>query len=416
MNFRRFAESLSIAFETLRSNKFRSFLTIFGVVIGTLTVMAVSSFVSGLDKKFEDEMTAFGTRSIWVYKFDPTFSTGRRSFEERTRKPISYEDAVAIREHCPSIEIVAPMVQPDEPRVHANGEELFLDNVNGTTPDYERIESVQLTQGRFFNETENLNRRPVAVIGADIATTFWPTMSPLGKKFMIDNNELEVVGVLEKRDNFFIDEDDGGNVNRGVYIPYQTMLKFYSAASEEMKENFVTCQYFAGKREAAYDEVRQILRQRREVPFNAPDNFALFSPDSVTQKFQAMTSGVFLLMIALSSAGLAIGGIGVMNIMLVSVTERTKEIGVRKAIGARRGDIIVQFLIEAAVLTGMGGVIGILLGWGVALLISLILPSFVPLWAPIFGFAVSVSIGLGFGLWPAIRASRLDPIDALRYE
>lgn len=416
MNFRRFTESLSIAFETLRANKFRSFLTIFGVVIGTLTVMAVSAFVSGLDKKFEDEMTAFGTRSIWVYKFDPTFSTGRRSFEERTRKPISYEDALAIREHCPSIEVVAPMVQPDDPRVHANGEELYLDNVNGTTPDYERIDSVSIAQGRFFNETENLNRRPVAVIGVDIATTFWPTMSPLGKKFMIDNYEVEVIGVMEKRDNFFIGEDDGGNVNRGVYIPYETMLKFYSAASYDMKENFVTCQYYAGKRESAYDEVRQILRQRREVSFNDPDNFALFSPDSVTQKFHAMTQGVFLLMIALSSAGLAIGGIGVMNIMLVSVTERTKEIGVRKAIGARRGDIITQFLIEAATLTSLGGIIGILLGWGVALLISLILPSFVPMWAPIVGFCVSVGIGLIFGLWPAISASRLDPIDALRYE
>jgi putative ABC transport system permease protein len=169
-------------------------------------------------------------------------------------------------------------------------------------------------------------------------------------------------------------------------------------------------------KDQANDEIRQVLRRRRGVPFNAEDNFALFSPDSVTQKFHQITGGIALLMFALSSAGLAIGGIGVMNIMLVSVTERTKEIGIRKAIGARKSDIITQFLIEAATLTGLGGIIGIALGWGASLLISLILPSFVPLWAPIVGFGVSVGIGLGFGLWPAMRAARLDPIDALRYE
>jgi ABC-type antimicrobial peptide transport system permease subunit len=416
MNLFRVTESISLAFSTLRSHKFRSFLTVFGVVIGVLTVMTVSAFVKGLDEKFQEEMQAFGTRSVWIYKFDPTFSSGRRSFEERTRKPITYEDAVAIAEQCPALEVVAPMVSPDTPRVRANGEELYLNAVNGTTPDYERIDTVNVTVGRFFNESENQNRRAVAVIGQDIASTFWPNMNPLGRKFNIDNNEVEVIGVLEKRDNFFMSEDDGGNQNRAVYIPYETMLKFYSKESQNMKENFVTCQYFAGQKDQAYDQIRQVLRRRRGVAFNAEDNFALFSPDSVTQKFHQLTAGIAVLMVAFSSAGLLIGGIGVMNIMLVSVTERTKEIGIRKAIGAKRSDIITQFLIEAGTLTGLGGIIGILLGWGVSLLIKLILPSFVPMWAPIAGFVVSVGIGLGFGLWPAMRAARLDPIDALRYE
>jgi ABC-type antimicrobial peptide transport system permease subunit len=416
MNLFRVTESISLAFSTLRSHKFRSFLTVFGVVIGVLTVMTVSAFVKGLDEKFQEEMQAFGTRSVWIYKFDPTFSSGRRSFEERTRKPITYEDAIAIAEQCPALEVVAPMVSPDTPRVRANGEELYLNAVNGTTPDYERIDTVTVTVGRFFNESENQNRRAVAVIGQDIASTFWPNMNPLGRKFNIDNNEVEVIGVLEKRDNFFMSEDDGGNQNRAVYIPYETMLKFYSKESQNMKENFVTCQYFAGQKDQAYDQIRQVLRRRRGVAFNAEDNFALFSPDSVTQKFHQLTAGIAVLMVAFSSAGLLIGGIGVMTIMLVSVTERTKEIGIRKAIGAKRSDIITQFLIEAGTLTGLGGIIGILLGWGVSLLIKLILPSFVPMWAPIAGFVVSVGIGLGFGLWPAMRAARLDPIDALRYE
>ena len=416
MRLFRFQESLSLALGTLRGHKFRSFLTVFGVVIGTLTVMAVSAFINGLDHKFQEEMEAFGTRSVWIYKFDPTFSTGRRSFEERTRKPITYEDAMTIAEQCPSVEVVAPMIQPDTPKVTAEGEELYLNNVNGTTPDYERIDSVTVEQGRFFNATDNQYRRAVAVVGADIATTFWPNRNPIGKRFNIDNNEVEVIGVLEKRDNFFMSEDDGGNVNRGVYIPYETMLKFYSRTTQEMQENFVTCQYFSGRKDQAYDEIRQVLRRRRGVAFNQEDNFALFSPDSVTAKFRQITGGIAVLMFALSSAGLLIGGIGVMNIMLVSVTERTKEIGIRKAIGARRFDIISQFLIEAATLTSLGGIIGILLGWGASFLISLVLPSYVPMWAPIVGFVVSVGIGLGFGMWPAMRAARLDPIDALRYE
>jgi putative ABC transport system permease protein len=416
MNLFRISESVGLALGTLRSHKFRSFLTVFGVVIGVLTVMTVSAFVKGLDQKFQEEMEAFGTRSVWIYKFDPTFSSGRRSFEERTRKPITYEDAQEIAAKCPAIEVVAPMVSPDSPKVRANGEELYLNAVNGTTPSYERIDSVNVAQGRFFNESENEYRRPVAVVGQDIASTFWPNLNPIGKKFLLDNNELEVIGVLEKRDNFFMSEDDGGNQNRAIYIPYETMLKFYSAASEPMRENFVTCQYYAGMKDQAYDQIRELLRRRRGVAFNDEDNFALFSPDSVTQKFHQMTAGIGVLMVAFSSAGLLIGGIGVMNIMLVSVTERTKEIGIRKAIGARKSDIISQFLIEAATLTGLGGIIGVVLGWGVSLLIKLILPSFVPAWAPILGFVVSVGIGLGFGLWPAMRAARLDPIDALRYE
>jgi putative ABC transport system permease protein len=416
MNLFRLTESMGLAFNTLRSHKFRSFLTVFGVVIGTVTVMAVSAFISGLDHKFQQEMEAFGTRSVWIYKFDPTMSNGPRSFEERTRKPITFEDAMAIAQQCPAIEVVAPTIQPDTPRVHSNGEELYLNNVNGTLPAYERIEGVSVAQGRFFNDTENQYRRPVAVVGADVASTFWPNLNPIGKKFFIENNELEVVGVLEKRDNFFISDDDGGNVNRGIYIPYETMLKFYSRATPDMQENFVVCQYYPGMRDQAYDQIRSLLRHRREVSFNAEDNFALFSPDSVTQKFHQITGGIAILSFALSSVGLLIGGIGVMNIMLVSVTERTKEIGVRKAIGARRSDIVTQFLIEAMTLTGTGGVLGILLGWGLSLLVSLVLPSYVPMWAPILGFVFSVGIGLIFGLWPAMRAARLDPIDALRYE
>jgi putative ABC transport system permease protein len=250
------------------------------------------------------------------------------------------------------------------------------------------------------------------VIGADIADKFFPNVEALGKQILVNNKPVTVVGVLEKQENFFMTEDDGGNQNRAVYIPYETMKKMYP----EQKDHFVMAQAEPGKLSEAIEEIRQLLRRRREVPFGKDDNFGLSTPDSITERFHQITGGIAILMFAISSVGLLIGGIGVMNIMLVSVTERTKEIGVRKAIGARRRDILSQFLVEAMALTGSGGLLGVAIGWLLTLLVNLILPVYVPSWAPLMGLSVSMGIGLLFGMWPAMKASRLDPIDALRYE
>jgi putative ABC transport system permease protein len=256
----------------------------------------------------------------------------------------------------------------------------------------------------------------VAVIGADVANNLWPNMNPIGKKLGIDNNEVEVIGVLKLQDNFVTPEEDTANVDRAIYLPYGTMLKFFPRSTPGMEEIAIICQYHEGMRDAAMEQLRQVLRGRRHVAPNEPDNFAFITSDSFMEKFHQITGGIALLMFALSSAGLLIGGIGVMNIMLVSVTERTKEVGVRKAIGARRIDITSQFLIEAMTLTGLGGLLGIALGWSLSRLVNIVLPVHVPTWAPVVGFTVSVGIGLVFGLWPAMKAARLNPIDALRYE
>jgi putative ABC transport system permease protein len=217
---------------------------------------------------------------------------------------------------------------------------------------------------------------------------------------------------MAERDNFIVTSDDPGNQNKAVYLPYSTLMKVYP----HLEDNFIMAQAAPGRLDAAIDEIRHVLRKRRKVAYDQPDSFGISTSDQIIKQFQSITGGVFLLMVAISSVGLLVGGIGVMNIMLVSVTERTKEIGVRKAIGARRRDIISQFLTEAATLTGLGGVLGILIGWGLAELIKLLMPTFVPLWAPVAGFVVSVGLGVGFGLWPAWKAARLDPIEALRYE
>jgi putative ABC transport system permease protein len=405
-------ESLAMALQALRAHKFRSFLTVLGVVIGTMTVMVISSFIAGLDHKFRQEVEVFGTNTIFVYKFTPGIRLGNPSREERMRKPITYEDAMAIREQCPSVKYVAPFMGPDFSKVRYQDQELYVTQVQGTLPEYERMSTVAISEGRFFTDTENQHREDVCVIGADIADKFFPGMQALGKQILINDKPFTVIGVLEKQENFFASEEDGANQNRSVYVPYETMRKMYP----QEKDNFVMVQAEPGKMDQAIDEIRQLLRRRRNVPHDKEDNFGISTPDAIAAQFRQITGGIAILMFAISSIGLLIGGIGVMNMMLVSVTERTREIGVRRCLGARRRDIMWQFLIEAMSLTGSGGLIGIAIGWGLSLLVNLILPVYVPTWAPAAGLCVSVSIGLIFGMWPAMRAARLDPVEALRYE
>ena len=369
-----------MALATLRAHKFRSFQTVLGVVIGTVTVMVIAAFIAGLDKQFQKDIEVFGTNTLFIYKFNPGIHTGRLSPEERMRKPITYEDAVAIKEQCPSIKYVAPFMGPDDvAKVRYQNEELYVTQVQGTLPEYERMAAVHVAEGRFFNETENQHRSDICVIGADIADKFFPHLRALDKEILVNEKPFTVIGVLEKQESVFAGENDGSNQNRAVYVPYETMHKMYPAE----KDVFVMAQAQEGKMSAAEDEVRQLLRRRREVPYEKDDNFGISSPEAITEQFHQITGGIAMLMFAISSVGLLIGGIGVMNIMLVSVTERTKEIGVRKAIGARRRDIMRQFLIEAIALTGSGGLLGIFIGWLLSLLINMILPVYVPTWAPI---------------------------------
>ena len=252
----------------------------------------------------------------------------------------------------------------------------------------------------------------MAVIGIDVANTLYPFSNALDEEIQIEGRNYKVIGVLQEREIFLVGAEDPNNENKAVYLPFKTIKQQYP----DNEDCFIMATAKPGKMDEALEEVRHILRRQRNVPFDKPDNFGVQTSDQIIKQFGAITGGIFMLMVAISGVGLLIGGIGVMNIMLVSVTERTKEIGVRKAIGARRSDIITQFLIEAATLTGLGGVIGIVLGVLLSLLIQMILPTYIPLWAPIVGFGVSVGLGLVFGLLPAWKAARLNPIDALRYE
>ena len=410
-------ESLLLALDTLRTHKFRSFLTILGVLIGTTTVIAVTSIMAGLDKQLVDVAEQFGTRTLWVYKLE-LGSPHALTRDERMRKPLSYDDAMAIKEQSPSTETVSvelfrEMTDFGLPPVtarykgHDMPDALFV----GVTSDHLRLINATLGAGRFFTEAEDLHRRDLAVIGNGVRERFFQSEDPIGKTILVDGHSLEIVGTLTKFKSFLGDDQN----DKAILIPYNSFKKTYP----EAKDNFICVLVTPGKMDQAKDEVAELLRRRRHVKPTEPNNFGISSAESIIGQFRQVIGTVALVMVVISSIGLLVGGIGVMNIMLVSVTERTREIGVRKAIGARRRDIVWQFLLEAMTLTASGGIMGIAAGWLLSLAIRTFvpsLPSTVPLWSVIAGFGVATSIGLFFGMWPAMKAARLDPIAALRYE
>jgi len=332
--------------------------------------------------------------------------------EERTRKDLIYENAADISAKCTACEQVSPMMIINGFNIYAKykGNDMYGVNVMGVEEAYAQEGQVDMNQGRFFTDEENRRRAPVAVLGADLASSLYANANPVGKPITVDGHEFEVIGTMNKPAASMFGQDDVR-----VVIPFFTVRKNYPSA----KEMAIVVNARQNQLTQALDQVRVILRTGRRVPYTKPDNFAMSTAEQMVSDFRQITSMVAIVMVVLSSVGLLVGGIGVMNIMLVSVTERTKEIGVRKAIGARRSDIILQFLLEATVLTGLGGIAGILFGWIIALISRLVFTSLhtsVPLWAAVLGILVSTATGLFFGIWPASKAARLDPVEALRYE
>ncbi|MBV8808421.1 MAG: ABC transporter permease [Acidobacteriaceae bacterium] len=411
MNWLAFANAVALAISTIRAHKMRAVLTVLGVVMGTGTIIGVGAILTGFDSSITAVLNSFGPNSIIVFKFPAGFHAPPTA-EERTRKDITYSEAVDIRNKCEVCDEVSPLLFVDNGLLSAKykGNDIYGIDLMGVEEAYGREGQVDIHSGRFLTDEENRQRAAVAVLGADVAKSLYANVDPIGKPVTVNGHEYEVIGTMNRPAASFFGQDD-----MRVLLPYWTLQKNYPA----FKDMAIVANAVDGQLPRALDEVRTILRIDRRVPLKKPDDFALSTAEQMVSDFREITSMVAIVMVALSSVGLLVGGIGVMNIMLVSVTERTKEIGVRKAIGAKKSDIILQFLSEAVVLTGMGGIAGIIFGWLIAVISRLIFPSLpttVPLWAAALGLFVSAGTGLFFGIWPASKAARLDPVEALRYE
>jgi putative ABC transport system permease protein len=413
-------ENTKMALDTLRENKVRSFLTTLGVVIGITALITVSSILVGFYEDINAFLKDFGPDTVWLFKVDTGFRTGRMTAEERNRKPLSYEDAQAIRAECPavlnvSVELMQRVYDMSHPPVivarYKDKEVSGLD-FTGSDINYPEVWNSRPYIGRYFTAAENDHRSDVAVIGYDLNQAFFKNEDPLGKTISVDGFPYEVIGVFAHRKGQLFQNPA---IEKQVVIPYRTYKKHHPGNDE----HFIGALAAPGKMAEAQDEIRAVLRRTRHVPYSAPDNFGMSSAQQVADQFNQITGSAALLTAVVSSIGLLVGGVGVMNIMLMSVTQRTREIGVRKAIGARRRDVIWQFITEAVVLTGAGGLIGVTLGVAISVSIHYFLPrlpSSVPLWAVVLGVVVSMSVGLFFGIYPALKAARLDPVEALRYE
>ena len=409
-----------MALDNVRANKFRSFLTVLGIVIGVTAAIVVASILTGMRQSIVAIIEEYGTNNIYAFHLTtgPRTTTDRA---ERLRKPLTVADADALKAQAGAVEdiaVTAPNVGytggPFDDNISYQGHNYRWGNTEGVTPNYLEIANVTIHEGRFLTESDEEQRRNVMVIGVNAADALFPGKQGniAGTEVRMGGYNFEIVGVLEKRKAGFFGENEEDNA---VLIPLRTAQKVAPGRGWLL---FVI-KARSGQLTEALTQSEDILRRRRNAKFGDPNNFDIKTADNFVKQFDSIFAMVGVVAIAISSLGLLVGGIGVMNIMLVSVTERTAEIGIRKALGARRRDITNQFLFEAMTLTFLGGMLGVVLAVGISKLVMLLIPSLpasIPMWAVISGVSVSVAVGLIFGVWPARKAARLDPIECLRYE
>ena len=413
MRFDDIKESALMAFDTLRANKLRSSLTILGVSVGVITVIFMVSIIKGLNRAFADQVESLGSNTIFISKFDPSFGRPPGP-EEIHRKDLTMDDAEALRREAPSVAGVSPIHRMIAATARYQDKQTDTPILLGVTPYYEFVQTAYAARGRFIGDFDMESRENVCVIGVDVVHALFPYEDPIDKDIRINGNPFRVVGVMEPLGSFF-----GQSRDNSIFIPISTFDKYYAEGPFPQVVFFIIIRpQSRAYVKSAVDEITDILRRRRRVPLGAPNDFGITSQDSLLDIYNQLTGATALVLTAISFVALMIGGIGVMNIMLVSVTERTKEIGVRKAVGATRLNILSQFLIEAVVLTAIGGLAGLAVGELFAFLINKYspLPAFVPIWAIAVGIGISAGVGIVFGLWPAWKAARLDPIEALRWE
>ncbi len=416
--FRRgFAENVLFGVSAMREHKLRSSLTILGIVVGVATVIAMVAIVTGFNNNVIGNFQAFGASRIEFLKYKQRFGApGPQTEEERRRRNLTMEDVLAIRRACPEAAAVSVLAGYFDQEIHVKNGNLESNSpyLLGVDEYYPAATAYMIVLGRFFTPEEVEHGAPEVVLGADVREAIFPAEHPLGKEITVNGLRYRVVGVLEKKGEQF-----GYSPDNKVVIPYKA---FEHQFSFQVRQEGVRISAVPRRPEdvgLVIEKATEVLRARRRIPFNKPNDFEVNTPDQLIGQFRAITGGVTGAMILIALISLAVGGVGVMNIMLVSVTQRTREIGIRKAVGAFRRDIVRQFLTEAITLTTIGGIAGVLFGASVSGLVRAFvpaLPTSMPAWSVFVGLLVSMSVGLFFGLYPAVKASRLDPIEALRYE
>lgn len=413
MNFADVKESAFMAIDTVRANKLRSALTILGVSVGVVTVVFMVSIIQGLNKAFAAQIESLGSNTIWATKFDPSIGHQPTS-EEIHRKELTIEDADAIRREAPSVVGVSPFYRKINETARYGDKQSDTPILIGVTPYHEFTTSSYVARGRYVTDLDVEQRTNICVLGQDLVKALFVSEDPIGKEIKIAGRPFYVVGVMEPLGSIL-----GQSRDNTIYIPITTFEKYYPDIEfPEIISAIIVRPVSRAYVKSAIDEMTDVLRRQRRVPPGAPNNFGISSQDALLDVYNQLTGATYLVLTAISFVALMIGGIGVMNIMLVSVTERTKEIGLRKAVGATRSNILSQFLIEAVVLTAIGGFLGLAVGELFSLLVNKYspLPAYVPPWAIGVGVGISAAVGIVFGLWPAWKAARLDPIESLRYE
>ncbi len=417
-------ENVRFALRSIVVQRLRSFLTLLGIVAGVATVIAMVSFVAGFNEAITGAFSSFGTTLVQYQKYEPRFGGGPTGppEEQRRRRDLTLEDAEALKRQNTLAAAVSPERYLNLPALSASttfknrkGKEANGPTLAGVVADYAPANNAVVADGRFLADADVSHSARTAVVGPDVSEALWPHRDPIGQELFINGSAFRVVGLLEKRGSFL-----GGSADNIVLIPFSTFDELFPDVKNSSGDtlHIATVPRDPNQQQAMTDQGISILRTRRGLKANQPNVFAIVTSEGQMETFKAITGGIAGAMILIAAIALLVGGVGVMNIMLVSVTERTREIGIRKALGARRADIAAQFLVEAVTLTGVGGAVGIAIGLGIPQLVKLLLdfPAAAPLWSVFLGFGVSTAVGIGFGLWPAMKAAKQDPIEALRYE
>lgn len=405
----RLLESVLAAFKAIRANKVRATLTALGIMIGVMNVVAMVALISGINESVLDLFRSMGTNTFTVMKM-PAGNVNYEQYLEYVRRPdFSYGDAEAVAELCPDVEAVSPQTFVMR-KIKRGSESTRSLPVMGVTPEYQYVADSDVGDGRFFAWPEADRRRQVIVLGAPVAEHLFPGEDPIGKDVLVGDRKFRVVGVMEEMGQLF-----GQDLDNYVIVPYKTVSKLFG---ERLTTRLAVKAENSEVIDDAMEQVTRVLRSRRGLRAGDDDNFEIITQGQLVEMYENLTNVTWIVMIGISAIALIVGGVGIMNIMMVSVTERTREIGIRKAVGARSRDVLTQFLVEAAVLSALGGVMGLLAAAGLAALIASAtpMPASIQPWSVFLALGVSTTVGVFFGYYPASRAAKMDPIDALRYE